>query len=303
MDLERLLGELASGTLAPLDAPTEGDWHAIWQREGIGRHEPVITAALGGARADRLAWVFLSGYQACIRHTFPALTARLDDGDQWCSFVNTEDAEGTLPGTKLASAGDAQRLSGWKTWLAASDHVAQLLVSLREPSPWRYAVVPRDAAGVTIETGPPRRFLPELAQGRVEFDATPVEADALFADDDSYAQFGIAEGTYVRVALNAMMLSTVRQLDAPVDLTADAAANLAALAAVAALPLRSAAASAALLGIDRHTRTLAEAFADLIAERAPALHDRWRRDQRLIAMAVTGIERRGAEAFGAVVAS
>ncbi len=80
---------------------------------------------------------------------------------------------------------------------------------------------------------------------------------------------------------------------------AEAAAGLLALASLIEMPLRSAAASTALLGIDLRTRSLAERFEALIEERDAALLGSWRQDRRLIDMAHTGIVQRAERALGA----
>ena len=58
--------------------PDEMSFHAAWvsvcaDERGQMLSDPVELALTGGALADRLAWVFVSGYQAAVRQCFPEL--------------------------------------------------------------------------------------------------------------------------------------------------------------------------------------------------------------------------------------
>ncbi len=111
MELADVAEGVLQGRIMPVSAQSEADWHAAWLEHEVGSQEEIVTAALGGALSDRLAWVFLAGYQATIRRCFPELPPE----HGWCSFVNTEDQSGSLPGTSLTGEPGSLRLSGWKT--------------------------------------------------------------------------------------------------------------------------------------------------------------------------------------------
>ena len=53
-----------------------------------------------------------------------------------------------------------------------------------------------------------------------------------------------------------------------------------------------------MLGIDVRTRGIAVEFEQFIAERDPALHERWTQDRRLLEMAAAGIANRAERALG-----
>ena len=110
MDLSELVEQIRTGALAPVDAPAESDFYAAWQQREVSSPDPFRTAATGGALADRLAWVFIAGYQATLIRCFPTVSAT----SGWCALVNTEERNGSLPGTSLITEGDSKRLYGWK---------------------------------------------------------------------------------------------------------------------------------------------------------------------------------------------
>jgi len=250
-------------------------------------------AALGGALADRLAWVFLSGYQATIYRCFPELPRE----PGWTSFVNTEDRSGVLPGTSLSGEGDARRLNGWKGWLAASASVDRLLVSAKqEQTP--FILLRRDAAGVRVEERDASSYLPELTQGRVQFEDVVVPDAALTGDEQTFPTFRVAEGAYIRVALTAFLLSHARRLDAPAPLLADGVAAVHASAGVVTQPMGTLGSLVAAHGADLAVQHLVAPFEDLLRTGDPALLERWTRDRRLVTGAGERIAARAAAELG-----
>lgn len=283
MLLEDVVEGVLRGELVPADAPSEADWAATWRSQQISAHDLEVMAALGGALSDRLAWVFLSGYQATIYRCFPDLPRE----DGWTSFVNTEDRSGQLPGTSLTGDGAGRRLSGWKGWLAASSSVERLLVSAKqEQTP--FILLRRDAPGVRIEDRNAPSYLPELSQGRVQFEDVEVPDSALTGDEQTFPTFRVAEGAYIRVALTAFILAHARRLDAPPTLLGEAVAALHAAVGVVAQPMPSLSSLVAAHGADIVTQRLIVPFEALLAERDPELLERWTRDRRL----VTGVSER-----------
>ena len=273
--LNAVIDGVLESRITPLEAPREDDYHATWLAHEIGLAEPGVMAALGGALADRLAWVFMAGYQATLRRCFPQLGVQ----PGWSAFVNTEGV-GDLPGTTLTGEPGQQRLSGWKTWLAGADHVKRLLVSAKH-NELPFLVIDRDQPGVVIEHSRAGGYLPELVQGRVRFDDVAVLEEQITGDATTFPAFRASEGAYVRVALNAFLLSQSVRLKAPSALIAGALANLLAATAAMELPLPSPAATIALGGVDAQTRVLARDFEAFIATSDPELHERWLRDARL----------------------
>jgi len=293
MELHDVIEGVLRREVLALDAPTEADWHATWTDRRLSDADLVVMAALGGALAGRLAWVFLSGYQATIYRCFPDLPRQ----PGWTSFVNTEDRSGALPGTALSGEGDARRLNGWKGWLAASASVDRLLVSAKqEHTP--FILVRRDAAGVRIEERDTPSYLPELTQGRVHFEDVVVPDAALKGDEQTFPTFRVAEGAYIRVALTAFMLSHGRRLGASAEFLAEAVAAMHAATGVVRQPMPSLSSLVAAHGADLATQRLVAPFEDLLRSRDPGLLERWMRDRRMVTGAGERIAARSAADLG-----
>src|SRR5690606_3913946 len=92
-EFEEVVGRILAKEIRPVETPTEDEFDRLWRATNLGDSAPIVAAAYGGALADRLAWVFISGYQATIRRCFPDLPPVAG----WSSFVNTEDPTNTLP--------------------------------------------------------------------------------------------------------------------------------------------------------------------------------------------------------------
>jgi hypothetical protein len=294
MDLHELIDGVMAGRIAPVSAPAEADYHLVWLEYQVNTSDPFVASALGGALADRLAWVFLAGYQGTIRRCFPALPTE----PGWCAFVNTE-GSGGLPGTALTTGSGERRLTGWKTWVAGADHVDRLLVSAsHEHLP--FCVVRREHAGVRILSGPPSAYLPELVQGRVEFQDVAISPDQLTGDERTFPAFRASESAYIRAALFAFMLAHSLRLEAPPELIASALTGVLTMESLLCLPLPSEAATIATLGASRQCEAVAAEFAALIESRDQALFEHWTRDARLVYGASSGTLTRAEEAIARV---
>lgn len=291
-DLASVVERVVNGQLAPAAVPTEAAFHDVWSELGIGNLDPLMMALTGGAVADRLAWVFLAGYQACLRRTFPGSI----QGAGWASFVNTEDPSGTLPGTRLTEDGDDFRLTGWKTWVAGAAHVEWLFVSSRQGvAP--FVLLQRSVEGAELDVGAPKAYLSELTQGRVEFRDVAVAATQLVGGERTFQVFRACESAYVRAALNAFMLSHCVRLGASHALIARAVGCVLATASLLSLPMPSTAAAIGLAGVDTLSSEVAASFRELIADRDPALFALWEKDRRLVDGAAQSIRARAEQAL------
>lgn len=291
--IERILDR----QLRPEVGRTEAAWYEIWSSRALGADAPIVTAVIGGALADRLPWVFVSGYQAAIRRAFPELPI----AQGWACFAASEDRDGKLAGASLSEAGGRLELSGTKTWIAASDHVAQFVVSVGASDGQRIVVADRHAEGVTVESSDGASFLGEMSQGRATFERTPVEQE--LATPASGHGFGAAEPLHVLSALNAFMLSHTVALAGPASLAGRAVASIHGAAALAAHELSAEIVRYGLAGLDAHTRAAAEEFEALIEEVDGELHQRWLADKRLVGMFSAGINRHAEAAADRAAAS
>ncbi|MDP6342951.1 MAG: hypothetical protein QF491_05405, partial [Alphaproteobacteria bacterium] len=71
MSTAALIERFLAGELAGTEAPDEAAWYGLWCGADLGALPPPIAALHGGLLADRLAWVFVAGYQAAVRSVFP----------------------------------------------------------------------------------------------------------------------------------------------------------------------------------------------------------------------------------------
>lgn len=155
-------------------SPRELDYHQLWQTAVIPILDDLLVAALlGGRIADRLAWVFVAGYQSACRATFPEAA-----GSGWVTFAVSEDRAPVdpLPPVAFHETDHGQVLQGSKTWIAAVNSVEQLVVKSDRGARARYWLVERAAPGLTLESRDAPEFLRDLSQGRAHFVDVPITA-------------------------------------------------------------------------------------------------------------------------------
>ena len=108
------VAQILDGSITPIDAVDEAVSLGEWTKAAAPLPTPPAMAITGGAIADRLAWVFVAGYQAANRRVFPELPV-----DGWAAYLVSEDRNGELPGVTAAPNDGGFLLNGHKTWLAA----------------------------------------------------------------------------------------------------------------------------------------------------------------------------------------
>ncbi len=187
---------------------TETDYYAAWNAHALGTYDPLTMALRGGLlTGNRFAWIFCAGYQAAMRHTFSEC-----EFGPWGALAVSEDRSDVdpRPGVTGSIQGEHIRLEGFKTWVAASELVEDLIISARVDSATRYIKVNRNLPGLSITTKPKGRVLPDLSQGIAHFDSALVANDAVL-DKPRVKYFGPAEVLYIYAAFLA---STWRHLPA-----------------------------------------------------------------------------------------
>ncbi len=194
--------------LQDLPAPTQGsseqsfcqDWREHVQ---LAEFNPFAQALRGGYLADRLAWVFIAGYQAALRQSFAQLKL-LDI----TALAVSEDRSETdpLPGVVWHPQGDQVVLHGYKTWVAAIEQVQQLIVKARGPQPGQsaYFLVPAGMPGVVPHVYPQSSRLPDLSQGRMFFDELVLPQTSRL-DASAGAGFGLVEVLMIYTAFLGMV--------------------------------------------------------------------------------------------------
>ena len=261
--------------LAPAPAPmaTEGDYCAAWRDQMALQQArtPFAIAVTGGLLADRLAWVFIAGYQAALRAVFPDVAF----SGLACLAVS-EDRENRerRPGVLWRDLADDIELSGHKSWIAACSQVDQLVVRARSAGdgPSRYILVDRHNAGLTLTENPTPSMLPELSQGRAQLSGARVSQTACL-DDERVPRFAVAEALHIYAAFLAMVW---QQFGDHPTLTER---SLMLLRRAAELDC-FAAKTASLAALNADVQSLRQSLSD-----GPyAGNERWAEDQRLITM-------------------
>ncbi len=179
----------------------EVDFLALWHRH-CAKLPLIQMAAVGGALADRFAWIFAAGYQGAVRHCFPAL-----EFSGWAAFAVSEDNrdQDALPGVAWANSAEFEEgvvVNGTKTWIAASAIASDLVFSAGKGGDRRFFRIARDHPGLVIETRAPGRVLPDLSQGSAHFYDVRLAATQE-VDSRLVAGFGASEVLYIYTAFLA----------------------------------------------------------------------------------------------------
>jgi alkylation response protein AidB-like acyl-CoA dehydrogenase len=251
-------------------------WRAMYAAQSEWR--TCDLAAAGGKCALDMACVFIAGYQAAIRAIFP--DAKFTG---WAAFAVSEDRSETdpLPGLTARAEDDVIVLNGHKTWVAAVDHVKDLVVRAAG-SDAGYYLVPRAASGLSLERNPSPGMLPTLSQGKAHFDGVRLTSDHKL-DDQQVERFGVTEAFCIYTAFAAMACKLAE--DARVDDVHELAVDL--LGQAASLDTSDAAGMATFDdGIQQLRRRM---FATIFNG-----DEGFERDQKLIAMYSKGIQARAA---------
>lgn len=254
-DRPGVLALLLGGPSEAPACPDVGHWWPRYQACAGRWSAPIDRAIAGGFESDRMAWAFSAGYQAALHALLPGLPQ-----DVMVAFCVTE-AGGNRPKdiqTTLERDGeDGWRLNGSKRWTTLGPKGGLFLVAARDASvtgerpALRMVRVASDAPGVTVETMPPTRFVPEVPHASLRFEGVALAPQALLPGD-GYARyvkpFRTVEDIHVFAAKLAYTLREARRLGWPQGWIEGALAVLSSMRALAAEPADAAATHVALAG-------------------------------------------------------
>jgi len=266
LDYPELLGQYNEKNTA-----NEVDYAKVWLEQASRNEDLFELAVIGGLMADRMAWVFVAGYQSALRHTFAGIPL-----DGLGAFAVSEDRKGEppLPGVHSYYHDGQLRVSGYKTWVACSQSLAYLIIKADRGEKARYYCLPRQTAGLTLQDKH-GNFLSEMSQGVAQLDGVAVP-EAL--DHGAVGWFGIRETLYIYMAFCAWAGKRGAS-------TADCQGLINRLAALVVQPPVDAEGLKELKAVDAGVQALRTA---LVIEGG----DQWQADQRLIAMYSPGIQKR-----------
>lgn len=282
-DIEKFAQDLSiAGNVSTCEA--ESDYLRLWQQNVASNKSTdlLAMAVAGGLLADRMAWVFVAGYQSAIRRTFPNETF-----GGWGAFAVSEDRKGHPPlaGVSLQRSATGGLVSGHKTWVACSESIEHLVIKVGAGKTAGYYHIPRNSGGLVIANkNPPAKsnsFLAEMSQGVAHMKDVLVKSQL---DQSEVAHFGIRESLYIYAAFCAFAGQYFSEL-----LTVDDCANLIDRLAKLVENLPSDQASLdELKAVDLGVQSLLQQISPFVE--AP----NWAKDSRLIAMYSPGIQNREA---------
>lgn len=258
-------------THTPTNVPDEHTYAELWLQQVSGLDSLQAQAVKGGLLADRMAWVFVAGYQCALRHTFAELPT-----DGIAAFAVSEDRKNDppLPGVKAQHRNDSVQVSGYKTWVACSASLSYLVIKADRGEAANYYCIERAASGLNL-MDKHGGFLAEMSQGVAHLDNVAVSAPL---DASQVAHFGLRETLYIYMAFCAWAGKCVAEAARCEDLIQ----RLAAL----------------VVNIPADVEGLAElkdvdhAVQALRAELPETATSAWAKDQRLISMYSPGLQKR-----------
>jgi alkylation response protein AidB-like acyl-CoA dehydrogenase len=266
---------------------TESEFHDAWLAactDGNGNllADETELALAGGAIADRLAWVLVSGYQAAVRRCFPELVT----GGGWTCLAAAEGRGG--PGCVLSLKGDGYLLSGEKSWIAGAGVLESLVVSVADAEQSDapcFVGVSAKAPGVALDCPRAPGFLGEMSQGVARFEEVEVAREAVLSEPVRRLHFRGAEPLFVLLALNGCLKAHGAGRSELVAVAERAIEHGRTLPAVLG---EKAAILAGLAQLRTLTAATVAAAADVVAA-SPSLSASWQKDARLFEMfAITG---------------
>ena len=181
-----------------------------WKLEvfsNLGCYESSLDKAIaGGFLSDRMAYVFLSGYQAALHARFPMLNA-----DKIAAFCVSEQG-GNRPKaiqTSMRHESKGYELNGSKTFVTCAEDAEELLVAAydsaanTERPQIKIFLIDAKTEGACIEETKALPFMPELKRGSLILDGCKCSRSSLL-DGDGYADyikpFSPLEALYIMAA-------------------------------------------------------------------------------------------------------
>ena len=133
----------------PIVCSEETAYLQLWIQKVSQQQDPALMAVHGGMLADRMAWVFVAGYQAALRRTFPDQAL-----PRWAALAVSEDRRNDppLPGVDYQLNDGEFVISGHKTWVAAVNSVEHLVIKAGIGARALYFNLPRTTEGLEFSS-------------------------------------------------------------------------------------------------------------------------------------------------------
>ena len=172
----------------------EADYYSLWMSQLDESWSAEQTAFAGGFISDRLAFLFISAYQAAVRRTFNLNTRT------WTVLAISEDRNphNSMPG--LTESND--RVNGFKTWVASSKFAEDIIVSVDTK---KLYIANRNTLGLSLTHKAAPGFLGDMSQGVAEFQNVAIR-DLQALEDFDLKLFAKREPLYLFFAFCGFLL-------------------------------------------------------------------------------------------------
>lgn len=275
------------------ECDTLAQWLPAW-REASGTYGgsgPYVAAIAAALRADRMAWVFFSGYQGALHAGFIGGPVNADR--RVAAFCANESGR-KLTGitTALRKSDHALCLQGRKSWLFGGVDDLDMFVLARAadapasgPGSLAIVRVPSTAAGVELSAPRAQGVVPELPHLEVGFGNVHVVSGQLLEGDgyrDFARPFRLREDVFVTGCTLAFLLAQGHRAGWPTPWRQRCLAVLLTLgecASLSASDVRTELVTAGALALAGELIDQAEQF---LASNESAAGARWRRDKPLL---------------------
>lgn len=211
-----LLQDIATPNIStPMLCEDEAAYKNLFIKSIQSAASPFEIALKAGLCADRMAWVFIAGYQAAIRACFNPAQFEDHKDDHWlCLAVSEPSPESGKPGVSAVIQGGDFLLTGFKSWIAASDSVDSMIVKAGRSEKAVCLYLPANAEHLKITRKADPKLLVELSQGEAFFDNVYVNQNQAL-DRLSLKVFPKFEAFYIYVAMVASIYAHTCKADAP----------------------------------------------------------------------------------------
>ncbi len=262
-----------------------------------GDATPIERALVGGVRADRLGFAFVSGYtSAVVTLAGGALAARGLSFPALRPCVAATEAGGAHPraiATTLGRDEHGLRLDGAKRWVTLGDQASHALVIAREGEldgrpALKAVLVPLHRAGVRLGATPAPPFVPEIGHAELTLDAVRVDEDDVLPGDgysDWLKPFRTHEDLSVHASLVGYLAGVVSRAKGPPQASAELVAIAILLDDLSREDAKSAETHVALEGAIALTQGFIERRGAQFAALPADARERWERDRPLLNVA------------------
>ena len=192
---------------------TESEFKQLYLKHCQTNENQLQNSIVSGLISDRMSWVFIGAYQACIQQVFGTKLASLSPTEAWHAFAVSEpkDKPGLEVSSDITEYSKSVGLNGHKGWVAGASCIDGLIVSAKDAhsdAGWRYFWVPKSRGGLSLNQKSAPQSLVELSQADASFSNLEIPTSNEILDVDKRL-FSATECLFVFISF---LSSAFRQL-------------------------------------------------------------------------------------------